>query len=479
VGGGRDALTALSAGHPRAVGIEINPGIGEMLAHVADDSPLVRDPRFRLILGDGRAEIGRLGERCAVLQASLVDTWAATAAGAFAHSEATLYTREAWALFLDRVAPDGVLTFSRWQVAGGSAEVARLVGLAASALRDRGVRDPSRHVVLLRSLNIATILVSPAPFTARDLAAVHRLNVDLRFEVLLAPDLPPDASAWSRVVRARTDGELAAVGASLGFDATPPTDDRPFFFHVLLPSAWRHPFTAGRATPGRPAVPRGALRAMHALLLTFAVVALLGAALLGPTLARVARSRALPSASAGLYFAALGAGFMLVEVALVQRMHVVLGHPTYALVGVLAALLVASGAGSAVSARVVGSLRGVAAVALVAAVLLAALPGAVIGPLARATADASLPVRAAWTSGTAMAVGGVLGMLFPSGLRFVPRASGVPVALAINGVASVLGSVAALVVSLLYGIHFTLWVAAAVYALAALCALDWSRRATE
>jgi hypothetical protein len=481
VGGGRDVLTALSVGHPRAVGIEINPGIGEMLEHVAPDSPLVRDPRFRLVIGDGRAELGRLGERCAVLQASLVDTWAATAAGAFAHSEATLYTREAWGLFLDRVEPDGVLTFSRWHVVGASAEVGRLVALASSALRDRGVREPWRHIVMVRSLNIATILVSPAPFTPRDLAAVHHLNAALGYDVLLAPDRPADDSVPSRVVRAPDDAALRALGASLGFDATPPTDDRPFFFHVLPASAWWHPIDAGRNRPGHPSVPRGALRAMRALLLTFGVVALLGAALLGPTLARAARSRdaALPCASSGMYFAALGAGFMLVEVALVQRMHVVLGHPTYALVGVLAALLVASGAGSFVSARVVRSLRGVAAAAMAGAVALALLPGAVIGPLARATAGSSLGVRVAWTSATAMAVGLVLGMLFPSGLRFVQRARGVPLALAINGATSVLGSVAALVISLLYGIPRTLGAAAAVYALAGLCAWDWSRRATR
>jgi hypothetical protein len=113
VGGGRDVLAALQYGHPRVFGVEINPAMIELMRRTADVSPVIRDPRVTIVTGDGRAVLARTNVQCSVLQASLIDTWAATSAGAFAHTEATLYTREAWALFLRRVEPDGILTFSR------------------------------------------------------------------------------------------------------------------------------------------------------------------------------------------------------------------------------------------------------------------------------------------------------------------------------------------------------------------------------
>jgi hypothetical protein len=197
-------------------------------------------------------------------------------------------------------------------------------------------------------------------------------------------------------------------------------------------------------------------------------VSLIAVFLLGPPLYRATRQGAsLPGWRAGLYFSMLGAGFMLAEIALVQRMHVVLGHPTYALVVVLAGLLVCTGLGSALSVRVIRSRKMVTGAAVVAAVVLLLLPHVVIGPLARATLAAPLAVRVAWTGASAGLVGVMLGMLFPSGVRYVHRDRGVPVALALNGATSVLGSVLAIVVSVALGIAASFAVAAVFYLVAA------------
>jgi hypothetical protein len=91
----------------------------------------------------------------------------------------------------------------------------------------------------------------------------------------------------------------------------------------------------------------------------------------------------------------------------------------------------------------------------------------VINPLARATLASSLGVRVVWTGACAGVVGLLLGMMFPSGLRFVTRDRGAPVALAINGAASVLGSVLAVVVSVALGIAWSFSIAAVLYAIAA------------
>jgi hypothetical protein len=409
-----------------------------------------------------------------VLQASLIDTWAATSAGAFAHTEATLYTREAWSLFLRRVEPEGILTFSRWYDPAHVSETARLISIAVASLLDRGVAHPRDHLAVLASTNCATILVSPRPFSPGDRAAIDRLESDLHYQLLVAPGRRPEDPLIEHLVNADSIQALEEAGAPYGLDTSAPTDDRPFFFQLLAPSAWFHPLDALRVMRqsyglGGGVIP-GNVTAMIGMMLLLLAVSIVGAILLGPTLFKSLRSPhpPLPGARAWVYFGALGAGFMIVEIALMQRMHVVLGHPTYSLIVVLASLLMATGAGSALSTRLVRSRRSVSIIAAVAGAFLAVLPSMVIAPLAHRTGDASLAVRALWTGGCAALAGFLLGMLFPSGLRFTHRELGAPAALAVNGVTSVLGAGAAIIVSVALGIPTSFRLAALCYLVAAL-----------
>ncbi|PYQ27734.1 MAG: hypothetical protein DMF56_19205 [Acidobacteria bacterium] len=473
VGGGRDLLSALQFGHERVFGIEINPAIVRMLRDAAG-SPVLRDPRVEIVVGDGRAVLAsRKDIRCSTLQASLIDTWAATSAGAFAHTEATLYTREAWALFLRRVEPDGILTFSRWYAPNRISETVRLVSLAYAALLDRGVANPRDHIAIVASSICATILISPKPFSAEDRRRLLQLESVLRFDLPVMPGRKASDPVIEQLLNAKSVDDLAAAGKPIGLDTSAPTDDRPFFFQLLAPDAWFHPETRAMfkqvAGLGGGVIP-GNIAAMVGMTVMLAVVTLIGIVLLGPTIVRSIRSRdpVLPGGRPWIYFGALGAGFMLVEIALMQRLHVVLGHPTYSLIVVLASLLVATGIGSALSTRVVQSRRAVSFVAIAAAALLVVLPYLVIGPLAHRTIDASLAVRALWSGACAALVGLVLGMLFPSGLRFTNRDTGAPAALAINGITSVLGGGGAVLVSIAFGIPATFVVAAVCYLIAAI-----------
>jgi hypothetical protein len=472
IGGGRDIEAALVSGHDKVFGFEINPSMIAMLQAVRAYSPLLEDPRVAIVVGDGRTEIARRPNlQCRVLQAALVDTWAATSAGAFAHTESTLYTKEAWALFLKRVEPDGVLTFSRWYEPTRLSETSRLVALAVASLLERRAERPRDHVALLAASKVATLLVSPSPFSEADRAKILLHAKDKELQVLLAPGAPSADPLLDKLLDAKTEDELAALGRAQDLDTSPSTDDRPFFFQMLAARAWLHPVAVTRSLGVRQGALSGNVASMFELLLTFVSVAIVGAFLLGPTLARAAKEEKppLPGARATAYFGALGAGFMIAEIALMQRLHVVLGHPTYALVVVLASLLVATGVGSARSPRFVASERAGTIAGLVAAALLFAMPWAIIAPLARATADSPFAVKVAWTAACAGAIGVVLGTMFPSGIRYAERDRGAPVALAVNGATSVLGSVVAVIVSVWAGIPASFGVAAAIYVVAAMC----------
>ncbi len=469
VGGGRDLESALIYGHDRVIGVEINPGMIRMLRRVAAQSPILNDPRVQVIEGDGRAVYSELREQCRVLQASLVDTWAATGAGAFAHTESTLYTREAWAIFLRRVEPDGILTFSRWYDPTRVSETSRLVSLAMASLVDRGVAQPRRHIALIAAANVATILVSPEPLSDTDIERIRELELRMEFRILASPERRAADPLLERLLRAHSIDALTEAGRDFHFDTTPTSDDRPFFFQLMPASAWLHPIATVRRAMGSGGVVVGNATAMFELLSTFLAALIVAGFLLGPTLARAARAKnpPLPGVAATAYFGALGMGFMLVEIALVQRMHVVLGHPTYALIVVLASLLVATGVGSALSPRILRSRRAVTIAGLVIALLLAALPY-VIRPLAHATLHRGLGARVVWTFALSALVGLHLGMMFPAGVRYVSRTRGAPVALAVNGATSVLGGTLAIIVSVWFGIPASFTLAAAIYAFAAL-----------
>ena len=472
VGGGRDLASALIFGHSTVLGVEVNPLFIEMLDKLRASSPLLADPRVEVLVGDGRSVLAHLAPRCRTLQASLVDTWAATGAGAFAHTEATLYTREAWAQFLRRVEPDGVLTFSRWYSPRAASETSRLASLAVAALLDRGIVEPARHFAIVTSGRVATLVLSPAPLSPTDLATLHGRAEALGFHVLVAPDTLPEDETLRRIVATREVARLADAGLPVNFDTSPPEDDRPFFFQLLSARAWLHPMrlvndTFGNSVGGEGVI-GGNVLATFQFLETLAAVAFIALFVLGPPLWRAARREAaLPGPRAAVYFSALGAGFMLTEMALVQRLHVALGHPTYALVVVLAGLLVSTGFGSALSARLIRGRRAVSLTAAAVAVVLVLLPHVAIRPLAHLTESSSLGWRAVWAGALSGLVGFGLGMLFPSGVRYIARDHGVPLALALNGTASVLAGVFAIVVSVAFGISATFALAGLIYLLAA------------
>jgi SAM-dependent methyltransferase len=470
-GGGRDLETALLFGHDRVIGFEINPSMVAMLRRVHAYSPILDDPRVHVVVGDARAELARTDVRCRVLQASLVDTWAATSAGAFSHTESTLYTLEAWSLFLRRVEPDGVLTFSRWCEPTRPGETARLVALAVGALLQRGVARPRDHLALISGGLVATIVASPSDLTPVDVANLRDAVHERGLTTLIGPGEHSSDPILDRLLDARDIAGLGAVGEPLQLDTSPPTDERPFFFQLLAPRAWMHPLDVLRSyQANQKGILAGNVAAAIELLLAATASALVALVLLGPTLLRAARERdpPLPGRSAAVYFASLGAGFMLTEVALVQRMHVVLGHPTYALVVVLAGLLVATGVGSALSSRVLRSRSAVTTAALVAASMLATIPWALIRPLAHATLEAPFGARVAWCGACAAGLGVVLGMLFPGALAYTHRERATPVALALGGATSVVGGALAVVISVTLGIPSTFAAAAALYLVAAM-----------
>jgi len=471
-GGGRDVLSALAFGQPGVTGVEINEGILGLVNHRFGDftGHLDRDPRVRFVNDEARSYVARLPDRADIIQISLIDTWAATASGAFVLTENSLYTVEAWRTFLDHLAPRGILSVSRWYYADRPGEVYRLASLASTTLLQMGIERPGDHYAIARARpagasngpdGIGTMLVSRDPLSAADLDALDAVAARMRFEIVQSPRHSADGTFAALADGARMAGAIAATELNIAA----PTDDTPFFFHMLR---LRDVFNIARwHDQGIVRFNMTAVGILGVLLVT--VIVLTGACLLVPWIMAGSKDPALRERAGShlAFFAAIGFGFMLVEISQVQRLAIFLGHPVYSLSVVLFSLLLASGAGSLSTKNVSGEPR---RARLRMALLLASLIvfGALTPSAIRHDAAASTPIRIAISVAILAPLGFFMGMAFPIGmaraLREKPALA--PWLWGINGAASVCASVLAVVIALGAGISMAFWVGVACYLIA-------------
>jgi hypothetical protein len=316
-------------------------------------------------------------------------------------------------------------------------------------------------------VEVATLLVSPEPLTSADLDRLEAVVSGLGFDVVLTPRTAVD-STWAALAA----GDDAATVARLPADVTPPTDDKPFFFHTLR-------LDRISSVRGLAQADARSLRAVYLLATLLAVV--LGLSLLCLGLPLLLTRRRIPRAGAGpwfVYFAAIGLGFLFVEIAQTQRLNLFLGHPTYSLSAVLFSLLVSAGAGSALaSGRVRPDARAARLCLGLLVVALCCLGFLQRGALAPFQAS-GVVTRLAVATALLIPAGTLMGMALPIGLSWTSRSHPLlgPWFWSLNGAASVCASVLTVIVSLQAGIAASLWVGTAAYAVAFLAFVFATRR---
>jgi len=470
-GGGRDIVTARSE-RQRVDVIELNRAIRDV---VDDDLGFLSGAPYTLpgvstAIGDGRSTLTQRDDRYDTVHLGFTDTYSGNSAQAFALTENNLYTVEAFQEYLDHLKPGGVLNVSRPNREGIN-EALRATVLALEALRREGVSRPERNVVVLlgnytspfNTFAYGTVLAKKEPFTAAELAEVKRLAAARSEGVAFAPG-GPYAPGWDELAAA---GDHRTFCEHADFDYCAPTDDRPFFFNLQRVGHF------GETTaPGGFRVPDPTL----ILAITLVILLALSALAFALPLALV-RGEGRPNVGSLSFFGAIGLGFLVLEVVLIQRFVLFLGFPTYALSVVLFALLIFTGIGSLLSVRLgaAGPRRTlVTALALGAAMIALAAFG--LQPLLRSLIDLPFAARILLTVVMLAPLGLVLGMAMPLGLRRLEALypSGVAWAWGINGIASVLASVLAITVAIMFGFTVATLLALACY-LGALAHALWGR----
>lgn len=480
-GGGVDVLRAVANGSPSVTGIEINPIIADtiMRGRYADYALHLYDrPEVHIHVTDGRSYLRSTPQQFDVVQMTLVDTWASTAAGAFALSENNLYTVEAFREYFEHLKPDGMIAITRWEFRQPR-EALRVVSVAMEALHSLGISSPARNFIVASQGALdedgipVVVLAKKTAFTAEEEAAVQA-HFDEYDELapLYLPSQPANGQAGNNpFADLIASNDPYRFAQSYAYNVAPVTDNAPFFFFTLKAGQILGPQALQHGIDWK--VNLGVL--VLILVLVISLVAVLGFLIL-PLALQGGRQSPLPL----LYFVAVGLGYIQVEIAFIQRFVLFLGHPTYALTVVIFLLMLSSGGGSLCSRRWLPRTE-MAWMPLVLVIITLVANVFFLPHVLASWVGLSFGYRLL-VSGVLLApLGFAMGMPFPTGLRALAAGPVVDVpssataadnavewAWAMNAAASVLGSVLAMVIAIQFGLTVTLACGLAAYLVALL-----------
>ena len=430
-GAGGDVFQALQLQFTEIHAVEVNPYINRLMTDgmLKDYSGRIYlDPRVKVVTEDARSYVRRFDNRFDVIYSLSSNTFAALASGAFALAENYLFTVEAFQDYYRALSPRGFLVMEHQRY------VPRLVGEAMEALRAQGVDHPERHLAVfaLPNMHRQVLVLSKQPM---DVAFLREANAHYDPDEIqqLFPEQDPKADPLiSSIIN--HGWQQAAPKASI--DLSPCHDTRPFTSQLGL---WRH-FKFKRITDPSAIDFNGFPASKVMILILLAIIAII----VLPLNWIPARQK-----NAGLgwrgwgYFFAIGLGFMMLEVVLIQQYTLLIGPSAYTVAVILVTLLVGSGLGSRWTPNVKTWVPFMAILLWILVDILAFLP------FTRALAGLPMWARSAAAAAAIAPLAFFMGMPFPMG-TFRAKTF-IDWGFAVNGAASVLGSACVMLVSFHWG----------------------------
>ena len=469
-GGGLDALLALRYGAEGFDGAEINPSIVELMKepkYARFNGDIYSHPKVHVSVAEGRAfvrEARQKGVKYQLIFSALTKT--ATAGQGGALLESFIYTSDAFDDYLGALNPDGQLAI----VGDAAPLLARLYATAYQHFTDQGqtTAQAGAHIAVVYYPQPGpyqwALIVRPNPIPATDAA---RMNATAKARNIFPLWIPGQASSNELFpFGALGGGALTMEGfinAGLNLPGTPPLD--------LSPAPDNRPFVLDLSTSPW-AIFQSSPSLTILLGLSVGATLLFAATLVGIGARR--EKHALGNAALGnaaalqvAYFLALGIGFMLIEIPLIEKLVLPLGYPTLSLTVILGSILLGGGAGAAWSQKFAGAaLRSHAQACALGVAIFAAIFGVLSDPFSNLLLPLPLVARCVLVAIILLPLGFLLGTPFPAGLRLwsVHQREGfVPLIWALNGTASVVGSIAAAVAAKVIGFGAVLSLGAVIY----------------
>ncbi len=476
--GGHEILAALHFDAEQITAVELNPVTVSLLTDVFADytGRIAEHPKVRLINDEGRTFLARTEDRYDLVFFVAPDSYTAmnaASSAAFVLSESYLYTAEMIEETLDHLTDDGLLCmhFGEFDFDAKPNRTIRYLATARAAFEAKEIPDFRKHALVASSpslLQVATMLLKKSPFTTAEAERFLAVGKQIPGTVPRFVDGTSTKDPRLAAVIELPVAELATWFDEYPYQVTPVRDDAPFFWHFArFSNVIRGLGGRTKSFDNEDSTGERSLLAMLAISVSFAVVfLLLPFVAIRDIWTELPRKRA-----AMVYFAAVGFGFMLYEIALIQKLVLYLGYPTYSLTVTLMSLLIFTGIGSLLSDRYTARPARTMGILLAALALLTVCLLFGTGPLFHATLPWPILTRAI-IAGVAIApLGIVLGAFMPLGLTAVAgitrhKDEYVAWGWAVNGFASVVGSVSTTILSMSFGFSTVLLLALASYCIA-------------
>jgi hypothetical protein len=452
-GAGLEVLAALAQGTGRVYIALDEPAVADLLSGEYEQftDSLLQHPRLQLLERPSRGALLEGDDRYDIVHYALSDPFRPVTNGAFSLTEHYPLTVESFAHAMSRLSDDGLLVITRW-LGTPPSESARAWATLLAAMDSEGIGE---RILAYRGMRTATMIATQRPFSGEELQAVREFLAFNGYDPIWLPDLRPEELNQRNRLPEPVYHELYAALLSspqstiesYEFNLRPPTDDRPYFYHFFR---WAQTPEV-LSTLGLSWQPFGGSGYLVLVALLVMVIVMAAVLLIFPGF-----TGSSPSPPGIVYFACIGAGYLLVEIPLIQQFTLLLDRPTAALAVVLFTLLLASGVGSWLSDKL--PLKGSLAV-LVALVLLLALA---LPALMRMGLSWPLEARIMLAILSLTPLGMLMGVPFASGLRHV-SALQIPWAWAVNGALSGVGGVVAAMLTLDLGFRIALAIGALAY----------------
>jgi spermidine synthase len=480
-GGGAGILQALYHDAGRIDAVEINPQVVKLVrSRFGEFSGGIFDhARVNLQIAEARGFLQRATSRYDLIQFPILDSLANAAGGVHGLSENYLYTVEALKQALKRLDDQGYIALTNG-IKLPPRDSLKLFASAIEALKSLGADNIERRLALIRGWQTSTLLIKNDEISTADIKAIKDFCTRRSFDLVYYPDMPAheanrynqlEASYFYDATRALLGKQRDQFLQDYKFNLEPATDDRPFHSHFVKWSSLSE-LIGLRHRGGGALLETGYLTLVITLVLALLFSILL--ILLPLFFIRRETSRMLRYSSSLKilsYFFSLGLGFLLMEIAFLQKFILLLHHPIYAASVVLASFLVAAGAGSAYAQRFAGQIRSkkVNATAVALIITLGLIYLVLLESLMQSAGSWQLGLKILLSIALIAPLGFCMGMPFPMGLSALATSPSSLTAWAwgINGCASVISAILATLLAIHFGFNAVILLALAFYFAAA------------
>lgn len=457
-GGGMDVLTALYFNATPVTAVESNQLVADVMRNKYGDFSGGWYDQANVEISDSRSFVKRSRDKYDTILLTLTDSTPAST-GIYALTENYVYTVEAFQDYYDHLSENGTLSITRY-VLPPPRESLRIVSLAVAAMEKKGIEHPENQIAVIRSWGTITILIKKSEFTHDDITTIRAFVQERNFDLVYVPGIAPhEANVYNKFPEPYYYQNINLLFSDRDrfyenylFEVSPVTDERPFFFQFFKFEKLE-PTYKSMGKKWQPFVEGGYMIPIiffQALVLSLIFILL--------PLRRIGKY---PQKKGILvYFLCLGIGFMFIEITLIQKFILFLGHPVYAVSAVLFSLLLFAGLGSFSSERLKSPIKVIPALSLLILLYLLILPQIFYVFLGH-----EIIIRYLISLITIAPLGFLMGMPFPLGVRITKMINPelIPWAWAVNGCASVLGSILVIMIALSWGFSSVLVLASAVY----------------